>query len=529
MNLKKSLGLDRNGNSEPLKTKRLNQYINLKLASLNQPTYRKLDDSRFLDLASDLIKNHKEKNRLLANYLCPADQRIQNFIDQYLSEFKDVINLRLPSITFILESHGLARALSVPPDRDDFVSDIISSYRIKQGILHNPKNDRRTTKGVFHIAEGGLPIPDDKKSVPKKTFAYLLESAMKPPKALLQIPYTASQEEQAELFLSLLLRPIVSPEVPGILKQKSMEIRFFAPGNLVSNLDFVESIFGNAGDPYLPENDAALDIEGWTGHTGCIILAPHLTRLKKKDVGLPHTKDATERQKRDGMCYESEDEVYNDGSSFKITARTDKGIILTLIADNYFGYSKKEVKTQISYSANLFGNVEEEHAGGSVAFPSYNLGDGFKDDNQIPSNKITFDEMINMFSSFMELKNEGYAIDKNYDDIIYVPEDSAFNMIEQKVSWIKNSKEMSVRLSPLKTYILPSGYKIKMEKNPFVPSWRLVGISAEGTFLHKPCTVSGGGKEQSDALLLDAPTHVCQRSGCQQAVFSRPRCAQRAG
>jgi hypothetical protein len=38
-----------------------------------------------------------------------------------------------------------------------------------------------------------------------------------------------------------------------------MEIRFFAPGNLVSNLDFVESIFGNAGDPFLPENDAGLD------------------------------------------------------------------------------------------------------------------------------------------------------------------------------------------------------------------------------------------------------------------------------
>ena len=35
-----------------------------------------------------------------------------------------------------------------------------------------------------------------------------------------------------------------------------MEIRFFAPGNLVSNLDFVESIFGNGGDPVLPENDA---------------------------------------------------------------------------------------------------------------------------------------------------------------------------------------------------------------------------------------------------------------------------------
>ena len=72
-----------------------------------------------------------------------------------------------------------------------------------------------------------------------------------------------------------------------------MEIRFFAPGSLVSNLDFVENIFGNAGDHNLIENDAALDVEHWTGHTGCIILAPHLTTLKKKDIGLPHIDNAT--------------------------------------------------------------------------------------------------------------------------------------------------------------------------------------------------------------------------------------------
>ena len=41
-------------------------------------------------------------------------------------------------------------------------------------------------------------------------------------------------------------------------------------------------------------------------------------------------------------------------------------MIVTLIADNYFGYCKKEVKTQISYAANLFGNVEEEHSGGGA-------------------------------------------------------------------------------------------------------------------------------------------------------------------
>jgi hypothetical protein len=53
-----------------------------------------------------------------------------------------------------------------------------------------------------------------------------------------------------------------------------METRFIVPGSMVANLDFVEGIFGNAGDPYLPENDAALDPLGWTGHTGCVILAP---------------------------------------------------------------------------------------------------------------------------------------------------------------------------------------------------------------------------------------------------------------
>ena len=504
MDFSKSLGLNECGRNESIKTKRLMQYINLKLAELGKPYFNQKSDTRFLSLAEDLVKNHREKNRLLSNYLCPADRRIQNFLDSYLHEFKEKLRIKLPSNTFVLDSHGIARVLSIPPDSDEFKSEIISSYKLKQGVLHNPKNDRRTTQGVFHIAEGGLPIPDDKKSVPKNTFAHLLISALHPPKELLQLPYTSSQDEKAETFVSLLLRPIVSPEVKGISERKTMEIRFFAPGNLVSNLDFVESIFGNAGDPYLPENDAALDIVHWSGHTGCIILAPHLTTLTKKELGLPNVSNATERQKRDGMCWEKEDELYNDGKAFKITARTDEGIIVTIIADNYFGYSKKEVKTQISYAANLLGNVEEEHAGGAIAFPGYNLGDEFHDDNQIKTEGHTFNEMAHMYSSFMNIFDEGYAIDKNYPEIIYVPEDSTFSLIDQKVKWIKDGVEKSLRLHPSHTYILPAGYKLRMEKNPYIPSWRLIGAAADGTFVHKPCTVSGGGKSEISKSITDS-------------------------
>ena len=217
-----------------------------------------------------------------------------------------------------MEHHGLARTLSLPPDKDSYTSEYLNSYRIEQGVLHNPRSDRRTTKGVFHIVEGGLAIPHDKIEVPKAVFAALLGQALCPPESIMEIPFTSSQEERARLFVSLLLRPEVMPGVEGICEARSLETRFFAPGSLVANLDFVESIFGNAGDPYLTENDSALDPFHWTGHTGCVVLAPHLVSIGKKELGLPNISEATDRQKRDGMCWESADERYNNLSLIHI-------------------------------------------------------------------------------------------------------------------------------------------------------------------------------------------------------------------
>ncbi|MCX6150259.1 MAG: hypothetical protein NTX22_07035 [Ignavibacteriales bacterium] len=504
MDYRRALGFESGKSVAYANDEKLIQYINLKLAAIGAPIFKGTINQEFIEIAHDLIANHIEKNRLLSDYLCPADQRIQNFLNSYLNDLKLKEEIRLPSNTFILDRHGLARVLSIPPDKYEFLSDIVSSYKIKQGVLHNPKNDRRTTKGVFHISEGGLPIPDDKISVTKNIFFKILKSALNPPKELLKLPYTSSQIDQAEVFVSLLLRPIVCPEVKGYSPQKTMEIRFFAPGNLVGNLDFVESIFGNAGDPYLPENDSALDVEHWVGHSGCIILAPHLIELTKKSLGLPHIDDATERQIRDGMCWKNEDELYNEGNAFKLTARTEDGIIITIIADNYFGYCKKEVKTQISYSANLYGNAEEEHSGGAIAFPSYNLGDDFHDDNQVRKDEHNFKEMTELFSEILEVHPEGYAVDKIYSDIIYVPEDVKFNLNVQTVSWHQEEKYVTIKLLPQNTYILPAGYKVRLEKNPVSQNWRLVGTTAEGTFCHKPSTVSGGGKSEISKSISDS-------------------------
>ena len=49
---------------------------------------------------------------------------------------------------------------------------------------------------------------------------------------------------------------------------------------------------------------------------------------------------------------------------------------------------------------------------------------------------------------------------------------------------------------PDTVYVHPTGYKLRLEKHPGAPSWRLIGTRADGTFCHKPCTVSGGGKSE---------------------------------
>ena len=482
---------------------RLLAYLNLKLREIGQPGVALAATDGLSDLVEHLLSLRREKDRVLARHLCPVDQRIQDYLRDCLGSAGELP--RLPGTTLVLDRPGLARALSLPPSRDEHVSAILSSHRVGQGVLHNPASDRRTTQGIFHVAEGGLPIPDDKKAVPAAVFGRLLARALQPPPDLLRLPFTAAEPVSAECFVSLHLRPVVVPAVPGYTPQRSMETRFFVPGSLVANLDFIESIFGNAGDPYLPESDAALDPEHWTGHTGCVILATHLVGVTKRDVGLPAWADATARQRRDGMCWRDPAEKYNDGSPFKLTSRDVAGVVVTIISDNYFGYCKKEVKTQIGFAANLLGRAEEEHAGGAIVLPRYDLGEDFRLNPNLPDVPHTFPEALALLGERAELQPGGWARDRIYPDIRYVPADARFDLRTQRIAWRgAGGAAVDLKLLPGLTYVLPSGYKVEMVKSEESRVWRLRGTTAEGLLCHKPCTVSGGGKSEISKPIADA-------------------------
>ena len=133
------LGMNKTSESPEEERAKLQLYINLKLASSGQPTCVSDEAAGFFGISRDLLKSYREKNRLLVDYHCWVDQRIQDFLIRY---FDDLDLDQIPTLltqTLILDRHGVARELSLPMGKDEFHSDIVSSYRVKQGVLHNPE------------------------------------------------------------------------------------------------------------------------------------------------------------------------------------------------------------------------------------------------------------------------------------------------------------------------------------------------------------------------------------------------------
>lgn len=94
MPLMRKLGFNKEGNSEIGNKRRLIQYINLKLAAKGFPYYGSSKDNKFIDIAEDLISTNLENGRLLSKYLCPADYRIQKFLNNYFSDTIDSMSIK---------------------------------------------------------------------------------------------------------------------------------------------------------------------------------------------------------------------------------------------------------------------------------------------------------------------------------------------------------------------------------------------------------------------------------------------------
>src|SRR4051812_947562 len=96
-------------------------YINIKLSLLGFQPAAANAGVELNEIVTSFVAQYREKERLLATHVCPADQRIQSFLYDYL---QDVPVTKLPARTLTLDRPGMARVLSLPVDRDEFTSSI---------------------------------------------------------------------------------------------------------------------------------------------------------------------------------------------------------------------------------------------------------------------------------------------------------------------------------------------------------------------------------------------------------------------
>ena len=132
---------------------------------------------------------------------------------------------------------------------------------------------------------------------------------------------------------------------------------------------------------------------------------------------------------------------------------------------------------------------------------------------------------MSVLGDAVERRSEGYAVDRTLSRYLSMcPADAEFNVRDGVMSWARTGARQQLTLLAGHAYVLPSGYKIRLEKQLGGTAWRLVGSVADGNMCHKPWTVSGGGKSEISKSM--ANVHAA-RAGIRQRLPGRHECGRR--
>ena len=177
--------------------------------------------------------------------------------------------------------------------------------------------------------------------------------------------------------------------------------------------------------------------------------------------------------------------------------------MVTIIADNYYGYCKKEVKTQISFAANLFGMCEEEHAGGAIAFATYVLGQEFYAGRTVSLRKAILEEAMRMLGDWWSRGRRDMPR-TGVSRHLLCAGGRGLQRPRGTVRWTQRRPERALKLRRDALTCCPPAFACRLEKQTGGLAWRLVGARPRGTLCHKPCTVSGGGKSEISKSIANA-------------------------
>ena len=355
---------------------------------------------------------------------------------------------RLPASTFVLDRAGLARAMSLPPDSNSFsspVSALLSraAGRAAQSLERPPHHARR-------LPHRRRRLPDSRRQASRARSR--LSPPCSPRRFVRRATCSRCLSPRASRTGASLRFPTAAPA--GLPGHRNRPARRWKRASSLPAAWSAISISSNASSAMAairicPENDAALDVSA--------LDRPHRLRDPRTASGrheeIRAGPAACERRHRPPAARRHVLERPQTSSTTTATlsssARRDhRGVMVTIIADNYYGYCKKEVKTQISYAANLFGLAEEEHAGGAIAFATYVLGTEFFAGRTVSLKKATFEQAMACSATSSSAGRRGMESIAAFQDVFYIPEDSIFTLRDGFVRWQRDGRTHSLRCTP---------------------------------------------------------------------------------
>jgi len=168
-------------------------------------------------------------------------------------------------VPFILDRPALAAELSLPFDGDRFESRYLTSYRVRQGVLHNPGKGSPHHRGRVPYRRRRSADPLGQEGGARATFAALMRAALNAPDDLLRLPYRQPAGGSAPLGVAA-AAAAVSPAVPGGPREVDGNPVFRARG-LVANLDFVDASSAMPAPLSAGERTPASTWQAGAGHT----------------------------------------------------------------------------------------------------------------------------------------------------------------------------------------------------------------------------------------------------------------------
>ena len=227
--------------------------ILLKLAAMGVRIPPGTGEEDVLHLARDLFARYREQTRLLSEHLCPADRRIQGFLDGSSPPRTSSEPVRLP------ERHVHPRPLrpgarAVAADRRRQPGTTIWSRATASttACCTTPSTIAAPPRASSTSRRAACRFPPTSCACRSAPTCGCSTRRCVRPRSCCACRSRPTGTSRWRRWSRCCCGRWCARRCPKVSPEKRMEVRFFAPGGLVSNLDFVESIFGNAGDPFLP-------------------------------------------------------------------------------------------------------------------------------------------------------------------------------------------------------------------------------------------------------------------------------------